>query len=130
MRWPALWLVPGWVLVAATIAVSLAPAPDDAVPIINDKIAHVLIYAVLATWFAGIYERTRYPLIGGCLIVLGAGLEVAQGLSGYRTAEWADLLADAIGIATGLGLAAAGLGGWCARLEQVFLPARKSRLNQ
>ena len=40
------------------------------------------------------------------LLGLGALIEVAQGLTGYRDASWADLAADALGVALGWGLVA------------------------
>ena len=38
------------------------------------------------------------------MLAYGAGIELAQWLVGWRFAEWADLAADAVGVALGWGL--------------------------
>jgi hypothetical protein len=44
---------------------------------------------------------------------------------GYRSAEWMDLVADAVGIVTGLVLALAGLGSWCRHFEHRWAARRR-----
>ena len=46
---------------------------------VNDKLEHVVGYAVLTLWFAGIYPRSRYPMIAIALFVMGVVIEWAQG---------------------------------------------------
>lgn len=70
-----------------------------------DKANHVLAFGVLAALgcrgYAGQVPRVLLGLLGyGCLI------ELAQGLTGYRSAEWLDVLADAAGIVLGWQLGA------------------------
>ena len=76
-----------------------------------------MIFALLAIWFAGQYRRRSYWRIGIGLIAFGALIESCQGLVSYRSAEWLDIVADAAGIAVGLGIALAGLGGWSVWVE-------------
>jgi VanZ family protein len=65
-----------------------------------DKANHVLAFCVLGVLgcraYAGRASRVVLGLLGyGCLI------ELLQGLTGYRSAEWLDVLADAAGILLG-----------------------------
>jgi VanZ family protein len=70
-----------------------------------DKIAHILIYAVFGLCLA----RLRWPFLRAWL--LGAALaaldEAYQHFVSGRTAEFGDWLADGVGLALGLALAAA-----------------------
>jgi hypothetical protein len=100
------------------------PSPPTTDVVINDKLLHFATYGVLAGWFAGIYQRSRYPLIAVALLALGAALELLQRAGGERMGEWLDLAANAAGIATGLCLALIGLAGWCGWLERLVPGAR------
>ncbi len=112
-----MWLSLVWLLVLATIIISLIPVAPPLHLRFGDKLAHMAIYAVLATGFAGIYTRSRYRAIAVGLILLGGGLELLQSATGYRMGDWNDFLANGIGIFLGLTLCHLGLGGWCAWIE-------------
>ena len=86
-----------------------------------DKWLHGIIFTFLAVWFAGQYRRRSYWRIALGLLAFGVLIEAAQRLVTYRSSEWFDILADAIGILVGLGLAMAGLGGWSLRVENWLL---------
>lgn len=88
-----------------------------------DKWAHGITFALLAVWFAGQYRRTAYWRIALGLLAFGVLIEACQRFVRYRTAEWFDVGADAIGIAAGLAIALAGAGGWSLRVE-AWLAAR------
>jgi VanZ family protein len=79
--------------------VSLLPMPATGV---SDKLAHLLTYFVLAGWFA-VIARDRvvlaWSLIG--LVAYGMLIEVLQGQTGYRYAEWGDVLANGSGCVIG-----------------------------
>jgi VanZ family protein len=86
----------------------LALRPGSGGPTLGwDKANHALAFACLA--FSGLFalrERRRAPLwVAIGLLALGGLIELVQLHVPGRSAEWADLLADAVGI--GLGLAAA-----------------------
>ena len=120
LRYPRLWLVAGWVLIALAVGGSLLPAqnlPDVAT---SDKVQHMTAYALLALWFSGIYPRSRYIVIAIGLFVLGLGIEWAQGAMQYgRQTDPFDVLANVTGIAAGLIGALLGLGGWALRVENL-----------
>ncbi len=77
-----------------------------------------LRYSVLALWFAGIYPKSRYPLIGVALLVMGIVIEGLQGAMNLgRQADMRDVYANTLGIVSGLLLALIWLGGWAQRVE-------------
>ena len=82
-----------------------------------DKLLHALTFAFLAVWFAGQHFRRDWWRIAMGLAAFGALIEIIQRSVGYRSAEWADLAADIVGIAAGLAVAAAGAEGWCRWVE-------------
>jgi hypothetical protein len=90
-----------------------------------DKWAHVAIFSVLSLWFAGQYRVRAYWRIALGLFAFGMLVEVCQGAMGYRMAEWLDVAGNAAGIAVGLLVSAAGIGGWSLRFEQ-WLAARRA----
>ena len=82
-----------------------------------DKWLHGVTFAFLAVWFAGQYRKRSYWRIAVGLLAFGVLIEASQRLVTYRSSEWFDIVADAIGIVVGLALAMAGLGGWSLRVE-------------
>ena len=119
LRHPRLWLVSGWLLIIGAIIANLMPAHDlPSLGGISDKTEHIVGYGVLALWFAGIYPRTRYPMIGVALLAMGIVIEGLQGAMGWgRQADLTDVYANTIGIVCGLVLALVWLHGWAQRVE-------------
>lgn len=122
LRLAYLWLPIGYAFVAAVVTASLLPMPEAAA-LPSDKLMHVLAYLGLALWFGAIYRRERFARLGLWLVALGLVIECLQFGTGYRSFELADLLADALGVAAGLLLAATPLGNVLSLLERQ-LPAR------
>jgi VanZ family protein len=112
------WVAASVLLVAAVVVASLGPAlPGPGLDNV-DKLEHVFAYAVLATWFGGLYPRARYLRVALALCALGLGLEILQHLMGRgRTGDPYDMAANLAGIVIGLLLGAWRTGGWAARLE-------------
>ena len=95
--WP--WLF--WSLLIATLWLSLIPS--DQVPSAFhfwDKAQHALGFAVLAFFGLLSYSGRIKTLVFG-LILLGAGIECAQWLTGWRQGDWADWIADFVGLGIG-----------------------------
>ena len=89
-RWG--WRTAFCVALLAVAWTSLLP-PDD-LPrdlAVSDKVLHAL--AVLSS--------LRWPAAVAVVVAFGLLVEIAQGISGYRSFEWADLLADAVGAVVG-----------------------------
>ena len=80
---------------------SLLP-PEDVPPTLglSDKVLHLLGYAVLGV--LAVLSGLRWPLALVSVVGLGFVLEIIQGLLGYRSFEWLDLAADAVGATAGV----------------------------
>ena len=119
LRHPRLWLVSGWILVVLSAIVSIMPLSEmPKMGGISDKLEHAVAYSALALLFAGIYPKSRYPLIGVALLVMGIVIEGLQGAMNLgRKADMRDVYANTLGIVCGLLLALIWLGGWAQRVE-------------
>jgi len=93
----------GWAGVVGVIILSLIPRPPEVIAIEQgDKAEHVLAYGTVMFWFAQIYVRQRGRVVAAALLVaLGVGLEYVQGWTGWREFSYADMAADAVGVAVG-----------------------------
>jgi VanZ family protein len=89
-------------MLIAVAVVSLVPAPDIGV---SDKASHLFTYFLLAGWF-GLLAHDRVVLGWTLAALIGYGilLELLQGLTGYRFAEWGDVVANSIGAVAGVTL--------------------------
>jgi VanZ family protein len=92
-----LWLGIGWSLVLLVVYLSLTPRPPPAGINIWDKASHAIAYFTLMFWFAQIHDRRLAVALW--VLALGAGIEVAQGFTGYREASAPDMLANGVGVA-------------------------------
>ena len=106
------WLILGWLWVAAVFYLSLMPHPPEPASFAGaDKVEHVLAYAMLMLWFCqgyvGLGTRIRLLL---SLVAMGVGIEFLQRMSGYRQFEYADMLADLTGVLLGWGMAQTRMG--------------------
>ena len=119
LRHPWLWQVLGWLLVIGAITLSLLPSTQLPPINANDKVEHALTYCVLSLWFAGLYPRSSYIVIGGLLFFMGVGIEWAQGAMALgRQRDYLDVIANSVGIFVGLVLALFWLGDWVQRIER------------
>jgi VanZ family protein len=98
---------------AATVMVvvgSLLPAGSTPMRLlsvlhINDKLEHVGAYAVLA-FLPAIHERRSFIIAAAIgIVLLGIGLEFGQLFLGWRDFEIGDMVADAVGVCFGIGVA-------------------------
>jgi uncharacterized protein YfiM (DUF2279 family) len=119
LRYPRRWRFAGGLILLVILGAAVAPAifPWLAGLPNVDKWMHGLAFAMLAIWFTGQYARSSYVRIAIMLLAYGLLIEVVQSFVPYRSAEFADLAADAAGIGIGLLIAALATGGWSARAE-------------
>jgi hypothetical protein len=97
------------VVVLVSLAVLFAPGSDvPAAPPGVDKVVHATLFLALAV--TGRWAGIRPALLGGLLVAYGAISEVLQAVIPIERdgSPW-DLLADAVGVALGLGLWALGV---------------------
>ena len=103
VRHPKSWLALWWLAVLVVTTVCLMPSrslPD--LPDNSDKLEHVLMFFALAASAVQLYARTRLRGVVIGLLLLGIGIELAQGaLTADRSADPFDFLADAVGIGLG-----------------------------
>jgi VanZ family protein len=97
----------GWLYAAAIVVLSLAPRPPDPGFEYGDKLGHLMAYSLLMFWFCWLYRARNVRLAyGTAWIALGIALEFAQGLTGYRAFEYADMAANSLGVLLGWGISA------------------------
>ena len=95
-----IWYLLGGLMLLLVGAVSLMPVPDVGV---NDKFSHLVTYFFLGGWFALLAtNRVSLGWIIVGLIAYGILLELLQGMTAYRYAEWGDVLANASGTMAGI----------------------------
>lgn len=119
MRHARVWYVIGSALTMLVIVSSLVPSRDLPHLRVSDKVEHLVAYFGLALWFGGLVPLRRYLALALALLMLGGGIEIAQGLMGLgREADWRDFYADSLGVGLGLAVCMAGLRHWATWFEQ------------
>ncbi len=89
-------------MVAAIVWFSLTPAPPKFDFEQGDKLGHLLGYGILMFWFCQLYWNTGSRIAYGAgFVLMGVGLELAQGALGFRTYEEFDMFANALGVLIG-----------------------------
>lgn len=97
----SLWKFIFWPLALATLWLSLVPVEHIPTPFnFWDKAQHALGFTALALTGLASYPGQRTRLLLG-LVLFGVGTEYSQHLSGWRQGDWADWVADCVGIAVG-----------------------------
>ncbi|MGH8728613.1 MAG: VanZ family protein [Burkholderiales bacterium] len=120
------WRALGWLMVTAIVVVTLIPPPDR-IPTFaySDKLAHFSAYGLLMLWFAQLYATRQARMWHAALFVaMGIALEFCQGALGYRSFEYADMLANALGVFGGGILAATGGFNFLPRLDRALASSR------
>jgi VanZ family protein len=120
MRLPKLWWALGAVMLAAVLVICLVPLGlSPPIPFYNDKVMHLLTFVLLAVWFGGLQAGTvkQRLLLTALLLIFSVIIEILQFFTTYRSAEFADFLADAGGVAVGLILLQLGFARWPVFIE-------------
>jgi len=108
-----LWIAAILALVALIIVASLSPRPVVPSESFSDKTSHFLAYFSLALLGSGIASPAELWRTMLRCFLLGAALEVAQGmLTDHRVADFADLAANAAGIGAAWLITGQGRAGW------------------
>lgn len=88
-----------WSLLLAVVVLSLLPTsylPPQAFSL-WDKAQHALGFLALGLLGQAAYPHRCTPLLLA-LLMMGGAIELAQAATGWRYGEWADWLADALGL--------------------------------
>jgi VanZ family protein len=100
------WRIALLFLLAVITWLALSPAPPPQADLGWDKLNHLTAFATLAV-VAVLGRIGSFWRVGGALLAYGGSIEVLQTFIPNRAGEWADLLADGVGMALGLLLVAA-----------------------
>lgn len=123
LRLRKLWFGCGFLLLILVAVVSLAPVPGG--PEGSDKVAHVVLYAILAGWFSLIVNRFKsLIIIFSGLTAYGLLMEYCQGMTAYRSMETADAIANGIGAGLGLIGHFTPLRGWLIQVDRQLSASR------
>lgn len=88
-------------LVLVVVVGSLVPETGPASVAGSDKIGHFAAYFTLTVLGSAVVTTGKLPWVAARAMFLGLALEAAQALvTGTRTADWADVFANATGILT------------------------------
>ena len=105
LRWPRFWLGAWLVAVLSLIVICLVPLDGlPPLPDNSDKVEHLLGYFVLAGGAVQLFARASLPWVAMGLVLLGIGIEIAQGQTVYRSADPYDALFNAMGVALGMAM--------------------------
>lgn len=104
LRFALLWVSLGAALFLLVVYLCLrAPGAEESWFPGFDKFAHASAFFALGFCSLALVERRAYLRVIAVMLAIGLGIEVAQGLMALgRRAEWADLAADALGVAFAL----------------------------
>lgn len=107
MHFRRFWIILGIMYIVLIIILSLVRTPDITLPIsFTDKIIHFLMYFVLVGWFVQLYQSLpKRLLVLLSAVLLGMGMEYLQGMTDYRSFDYADGIANAIGACCAFSLA-------------------------
>jgi VanZ family protein len=88
-----------WLTLCLVAVLSMLAVPGQQIFHGQDKLSHLVVYMVLF-WLLLLAYGKQWSLIslGILLACFSALIEVAQSFTGYRQAEWLDLLANILGI--------------------------------
>jgi len=104
-------------LTGLVLYLALSPSPPKQADLGWDKLNHAAAFAALAmSGCLGFPRSPRTLLCLAALLVLGGLIEILQLFVPGRSSEWADLLADSVGIACGAAIALSLL--WMAGLRR------------
>ena len=122
LKYRKLWLIIGFGLILLVIYLSLRHNPPQ-LPVFpfSDKLQHFTAYGALMFWYGQLYwglkQRARFA---ASFVGMGILMEILQGMQGFRVFEYADMLANTLGVLIGWGLGQTALKKSLLRLEQLI----------
>ena len=121
-----LWNAIGCALILFVIYQSLTPAPVAIPGDEGSRLGHLAAYGTLMGWFANLHEGRRTRIACAlAFVAMGVVLELIQGMTGYRTTDVADALANTLGVCLGWLLAPPRLPNLLTVAERIFDRGRR-----
>lgn len=99
------WLVGGAAALGVVFASLVSPSFLSMPVAVSDKLYHAVAYFVLTLVALYIFDDEQPLVVAVGVVVLGAGVEVAQGFVPYRTMSLLDAVANVVGVAVAVGVA-------------------------
>lgn len=101
---PWLWRAALLLLLPLISYLALSPKPPQSIDLGWEKLNHCAAFAALmfASVLAMPSGRRSWALGFGAMLLYGVAIEIAQSFVPMRSADWRDLLADALGALLGL----------------------------
>ena len=88
-----------WSFLVISLILFLSPVSNTISSLINDKVSHAFAYGTLFFLAAKSYKDKYSSLYIGLLVfLLGFTVEIVQSMTGYRSGELDDILANVFGI--------------------------------
>ena len=88
-----------WSFLVISLILFLSPVSNTISSLINDKVSHAFAYGTLFFVAAKSYKDKYSSLYIGLLVfLLGFIVEIVQSMTGYRSGEFDDVLANVFGI--------------------------------
>ena len=88
-----------WSFLVISLILFLSPVSNTISSLINDKVSHAFAYGTLFFLAAKSYKDKYSSLYIGLLVfLLGFIVEIVQSMTGYRSGEFDDVLANVFGI--------------------------------
>ena len=126
LQYKRVWIAMGVLMLLLVFAMSINTLPSLLAAIMmHDKIAHALAYATLMVWFSQIFRHdvTRMLLVIG-LTLFGLGMELIQGLLPGRQLDYADMVANTVGITCSWAFSYTWVGNIFVKIEQIYCRVR------
>jgi len=123
LRFPRLWLLIGWSMITFVVITCMLPAPviEPVAKLLWDKAEHALAFLGMTLWFCGLYPASKWRKVAIAFVLLGIGIELAQGaFTTTRAEDVRDAVADTVGVLVALLLAWLGLKDWARMLERLL----------
>jgi len=99
------WFALGIAQIFIIIYLSLSPGTSSMPSTLHvDKLYHFLAYMLVTLWFVQLCEQRLHWILLMSFILLGVVMEIIQGELGYRHFDFVDMLANAAGVGSAVGL--------------------------
>lgn len=96
----------GYLLILSIFIFSLIPGGNgEGLFLHSDKVGHALAYFLVTYWFSNLFPRQKHLALVFKFTLQGIFIEFLQRMTGYRSFDYFDMLANFIGCLMAYGLA-------------------------
>lgn len=102
LLWRSLCLVQFFILITVFTYLGLTPAPEESIPMFNDKLMHCSGYFIAGISISFAVPRWAFLARAAFLILYSIGIEIGQHFMPPRTFDVFDICANSTGVLLGL----------------------------